>query len=78
MLYLDTSLLVAVLTNEAETERMQYWLGDQGADDLAITDWVATEFSSAFSIKLRIEQIEAAHRAELWRLSRGAVHRGCS
>ena len=64
MLYLDTSLLVAVSTNEAETERMQYWLGQQPVDDLAVSDWVATEFSSALSIKLRTGQIGAAHRAD--------------
>jgi len=64
MLYLDTSLLVAVLTNEAETERMQHWLGQQPVDDLAVSDWVATEFSSALSIKLRTGQIGAAHRAD--------------
>jgi uncharacterized protein len=65
MLYLDTSLLVAVLTNEPETERMQYWLGLQPRDDLAISDWVATEFSSALSIKLRTGQIGPVHRAEV-------------
>jgi len=64
MLYLDTSLLVAVLTNGAETERMQHWLGQQPVDDLALSDWVATEFSSALSIKLRTGQIGAAHRAD--------------
>jgi uncharacterized protein len=64
MLYLDTSLLVAALTNETETQRMQSWLGQQDADELAISDWVATEFSSALSIKLRTGQIRAAHRAD--------------
>jgi predicted nucleic acid-binding protein len=64
MLYLDTSLLVAALTNEAETERIQGWLGRQAEDDLAISDWVVTEFSSALSIKLRAGHIEPAHRAD--------------
>jgi hypothetical protein len=64
MLYLDTSLLVAALTNEAETERMQCWLGRQPEDELAISGWVTTEFSSALSIKLRTGQIGAAHRAD--------------
>ena len=64
MLYLDTSLLVAALTNEAETERIQHWLGRQQADELAISDWVQTEFSSALSIKLRTGQIRIADRAE--------------
>ncbi len=64
MLYLDTSLLVAALTNETETRRMQSWLGQQDVDELAISDWAATEFSSALSIKLRTGQIRAAHRAD--------------
>jgi hypothetical protein len=63
MLYLDTSLLIATLTNEVETERMQHWLGRQPEDNLAISDWVATEFSSALSIKLRTGQIRVADRA---------------
>jgi predicted nucleic acid-binding protein len=64
ILYLDTSLLVASLTNEAETPRLQEWLGDPPSDDLAISDWVTTEFSSALSIKLRMGQIQIAHRAD--------------
>lgn len=62
-LYLDTSLLVSALTNEAETERMQAWLAAQTADELVISDWVVTEFSSALSIKLRTGQLEPQHRA---------------
>ena len=63
-LYLDTSLLVAALTREAGTARMQAWLGAQEPDSLAISEWVTTEFSAALSIKLRTGQIEAAHRAD--------------
>jgi uncharacterized protein len=64
MPYIDTSILVAALTNEAATLRMQIWLGEQAAGDLTISEWVATEFSAALSIKIRTGQIEPQHRAE--------------
>lgn len=61
--YLDTSVLVAALTNEIATARVQRWLGEQRPDELAISEWVATEFSSALSIKLRSGEIDADERA---------------
>jgi predicted nucleic acid-binding protein len=63
MLYLDTSLLVAALTREIKTAIVLAWLDDQEPAELAISEWVATEFSAALSIKLRTGQIEANGRA---------------
>jgi len=63
MLYLDTSLLVAALTHESKTASVQAWLDDQEPAELAISEWVATEFSAALSIKLRTRQIAVNDRA---------------
>lgn len=65
MLYLDTSLLVAALSNEISTKPAQAVLWGEGVDDLAIIHWVLTEFSSAISVKIRTGEITLDKRAEI-------------
>ena len=64
MLYLDTSLLVAALTHQTRTAEVQDWLAAQNPDELAISEWTVTEFSSAMSIKVRTGQLASDHRAD--------------
>jgi uncharacterized protein len=63
MLYVDTSVLVSALTNEAETTLSQNWLAKQEPSEPAISDWTVTEFASALSIKLQTGSLSGQHRA---------------
>ena len=62
MFYLDTSVLVASFFNEPNSTRARSWLNDNRSSQLAISDWVTTEFSSALSVKLRNRQIDVSQR----------------
>ncbi|HEX3535137.1 MAG TPA: type II toxin-antitoxin system VapC family toxin [Stellaceae bacterium] len=61
--YLDTALLVAMLTNESSTGRVQAWLDSCGEGELSISPWVIAEFSSALRLKQRTRQLTADERA---------------
>lgn len=63
MLYVDTSVIVSALTKEADTALSQTWLARQETSELTISDWTATEFASALSMKLRMGGLGADHRA---------------
>ena len=60
--YVDTSVIVSALTNETATLRAQTWLAAREPEDLAISEWVATEISAALSVKLRRGELTADER----------------
>jgi uncharacterized protein len=60
--YVDSSVLVSALTNEAASPRIQLWLEMQEPDSLRISLWVETELSSALSLKVRTGALTPALR----------------
>jgi hypothetical protein len=64
MVYVDTSVWVALLTAEAETARVDLWFGHV-AEPLVSADWTLTEFHSAIAIKARTGQLTAGQAGQV-------------
>lgn len=73
MLYLDTSLLVASLTREESTHRVQLWLESCRAGSLLVSHLVITEFSSALSRKVRTGQLDIGSKRRALAAFRGML-----
>ncbi len=52
------------MAKEARTPQIAFWLESQNGHELAVSDWVLAEFSSAISIKRRSGQIDDTGRAD--------------
>ena len=64
MYYLDSSVLVCMFSNEKRTRDVQAWRSTLKSEDVWISDWNLTEFSSAMSFKRRTVQISLLQRRE--------------
>ena len=60
MVYVDTSVIVALLTVEPKTQDVTAWYAGL-RDTPYCADWLLTEFSSAISIKLCTRQLTETH-----------------
>jgi uncharacterized protein len=67
MLYVDTSVLVALFTNEATAERITTWFAGESRP-LVSGDWCVTEFASALALKQRTQQISAKQSNAAWKV----------
>ena len=65
MLYVDTSVLVALCTNEAKTADVLKWYA-ACTDELASAAWCVTEFASALGIKQRTGQLTKVQAQAAW------------
>lgn len=61
-LYLDTSVIVSLITGEASAERIRQWLAPRLGEDICVSHWVTSEVSSALSLKIRTNQLSEAER----------------
>ena len=65
MLYVDTSVLVALCTNEAKTADVVKWYASC-TEELASAAWCVTEFASALGIKQRTGQLTEPQAQAAW------------
>jgi len=65
MLYVDTSVLVALCTNESKTADVVKWYSNC-TDELASAAWCVTEFASAMGLKQRTGQLTESQAQSAW------------
>lgn len=65
MIYVDTSVLVALYTREAKSAAVSRWYA-ACTDDLVSAAWCVSEFASALSIKQRTGQINETEAQKAW------------
>lgn len=68
--YLDTSFTIAAFTSEDRTAIAQGWISANLKEELYISQWGQTEFSSALSMKIRTGDLTIENRAKIlvnWR-----------
>ncbi|QMW22426.1 type II toxin-antitoxin system VapC family toxin [Sandaracinobacteroides saxicola] len=63
--YLDTSVVVSLLTDEIATAQVYEWFRLHRDAQHCISEWAVTEFAAAISMKARIGQIQAVQRASV-------------
>ena len=63
--YLNTSVFVSALCDEAMTTQVLGFLHDHAKDRLLTSLWTFAEFSSAIALKIRTGQLSAEHRSRL-------------
>ena len=66
MIYVDTSIFVALCTTEPKSDAVDKWHNDSSAKMISST-WAFTEFSSALSLKVRTNQITEKQSREAWK-----------
>ncbi|GAA4338730.1 type II toxin-antitoxin system VapC family toxin [Pigmentiphaga soli] len=67
MLYVDTSVLVALCVNEPKSDVVARWYA-AAREELASASWCVTEFARALGIKQRTAQITAEQGLAAWRM----------
>lgn len=60
MVYVDTSVVVALLTAEPGSAKATKWYA-AATEAPTCADWLLTEFASALSMKVRTKQLSDAH-----------------
>lgn len=63
MIYVDTSVLVALLTNESTAPAIRQWYAEDNNRIFITSDWILSEFASALSLKVRTGQLTVKQAA---------------